>query len=509
MKNSCPTFFNSIILSLLLLVTSCATAPGGNDGHPTNHHSGNNANVLSSKVEISSDNKPRLVVLYLADIHGHLRAGQDGLGGYARIRAWVDREKAAAGPKTDVVVVGGGDLTDKGSMPCLLKKDLPCVSLLHDLGIDFSILGNHEVQRPLSEWKTLMGLSKIKWISANVSPLKGPKLWDSYLDYKGAKSGIKLRFLPFTKELDREAHASRYLDYKFGPGPKTEAEWKSFIPQDFPYLLIHHQPTESDSEMLAGLCKSNLKKPLILLKADEENNRWRKNVQCVEGIEPGPHGKTIGRVVIEADSFVGGKITEVSFVDMTSDLAENSAVKTLVSDLYAKIAPDADQVLGNANSNHSIEEMVQWLSDSYRSVTRADVAIVNWGVAKQALESGPVTREKIRLVFPYSNQLMGLDWSYAELSKALCRAVSRVKVGDADYGSELYVSGAKIVNAGKADCRLDSPRRGKLKVVIDDYVFKKSARWLGQDLSKQNTWRFGVETPLAIEERLKRDPKSL
>jgi 2',3'-cyclic-nucleotide 2'-phosphodiesterase (5'-nucleotidase family) len=450
-----------------------------------------------------------LVILYVADIHARLRPDLDGLGGYARIRSFIDHEKSVAGPKTDVVVVGGGDMTDKGSMPCLLKGDLPCISLLSQLGLDFSVIGNHEIQRPLSEWKSLMGLSHIKWISGNVAPISGPKLWDPLVDYRGTKSGIKLRFLAFTKELDRDAFAPRYKEYRFTQAPRTEAEWKPLIPNDSSYILVHHQPTESDSLMLEGLCKSNLKKPLILLKADEENTKWKQNVQCVQGIEPGPHGKTIGRIVVETDSFVGSRITDIAFVDVDDRIPENPQLKSEINALYAKYAPTADQELGSASGNHSPEEMAQWLADSYRSVTHADVAIVNGGAVKSALSKGPLTREKMRLVFPYGNQLMGLDWSFDAMSKAICKALSRTKSGDADYGSELYISGAKVVNGGKPDCRLESGRHGKLKVVIDDYMFKKSGRWLGEDLSKQNTWRFGVETPIAIEERLKRDSRSL
>src|SRR4051812_31905760 len=104
MKNSAPKFF----LSLFLGLAACSSTPDSRSGTGTSTTSSN----LSKKPESSSDSKPRLVILYLADIHGRLRPDQGGLGGYARLRGFVDREKAAAGSKTDVVVAAGGDLTD-------------------------------------------------------------------------------------------------------------------------------------------------------------------------------------------------------------------------------------------------------------------------------------------------------------------------------------------------------------------------------------------------------------
>jgi hypothetical protein len=266
---------------------------------------------------------------------------------------------------------------------------------------------------------------------------------------------------------------------------------------------------ESDRAMLNSLCSLPLPKPLLLLKADDEVTKRSETVGCVQAYEPGPQGKVTGRFVLEPNSAGVLQVVDASFVDINSQFAEDAKLKMQIEKLYKDISPAATEVVATSEKNYTQEEMAQWLADSYRVVTHADISVVNLGVAKSGLGSGPVTRENLRYVFPYVNQLMGLDWSVEEMSKALCRASMRTKSGDVDWGSEIVVSGAKLVGLGTSQCRLESPKRGRLKVVIDDYLFKKSARWLGQDLTQQSSWRFGVESTLAIEERIKRDHKAL
>ncbi len=471
-------------------------------------HTGTPSKVDAPRVHAISDSTPRIVVLHLSDLHGRLRPGADNLGGYARIRSWIKSEEAKAGAKTDIVVVGGGDFTDKGSMPCLQKNDLPCMPLLSTLGIHFSVMGNHEIQRPLSEWRNLQSLSNIAWLSANVSPLSGPKSWEPYRDFIGAKSGLSLRFIAFTKILDREAHPRSYKDFRFHAFPKSEADWRTLIPKALPYVLLNHVPEEDDRAMAASLCQTPLPKPLMIFKGDDERERWKSTMDCVEAYEAGPHGKIGGRYVFER---VDGslKLVDASFVSIDARFPEEAQLKNKIDELYRENSPTAAEILANAHKDYTQMEMAQWLADAYRMVTRADIAVVNIGVSKSGLAKGEQSRENLRFVFPYVNQLMGLDWAYEQMSRALCRAASRKMEGDSDWGSELVISGGKLSGVGTPECRLESGRKGRLKVVVDDFMYKKSARWLGEDLSRYSTWRFGVESTLAIEERLKRDKKSL
>jgi hypothetical protein len=172
---------------------------------------------------------------------------------------------------------------------------------------------------------------------------------------------------------------------------------------------------------------------------------------------------------------------------------EDATLAKRVQDLYAKHAPDADQILFTLPTDLPRETLAKWVADSYRVRTRADAAIVNIGYVKHGLKTGPVRQEEFLLALPYANELQGTDWSVKSLEKALCDVSRAPKDSNLDWGSELSFSGFELQNAGTPQCKITGTKKSSLKVVVDSYLVSRSGRWLGRDLSKQ-VFRFGVDS---------------
>lgn len=103
--------------------------------------------------------KPTLLVLHTNDLHEHLMGwspnadytpsvtGDDStVGGFARLAAAVEAERAAAGKATSVLLLDGGDFSMGTLFTWLGPTDAPTLSLMDKLGYDAVVLGNHEFE---------------------------------------------------------------------------------------------------------------------------------------------------------------------------------------------------------------------------------------------------------------------------------------------------------------------------------------------------------------------------
>ena len=104
---------------------------------------------------------PQLVVIYVNDLHGQLRADLKNGGGYARLAAFIKGERDRAGTGADVLVIAGGNVAEKGALPCRKTNDNACFPLLKDVGVDVAVLGTSEIKRSAADLNHLIDLSEI------------------------------------------------------------------------------------------------------------------------------------------------------------------------------------------------------------------------------------------------------------------------------------------------------------------------------------------------------------
>ncbi len=460
---------------------ACSSVPTGGTDQP--------------KVD-AGPNDPKVVVLHFSDLHGQLRGGAQG-GGYARLAAYVRQAQREAGPKTDVLVLFGGDLVGKTAMPCRQTKESACAPLLARIAGDlpvYAVLGNHELDRPAAEMDAILNASGATWLGGAVSGSASPKLVES-VEWTGAKSGARLTLAGWTR-----GEAGKGLKLR---GTATAAALEKMAPAgaSHPVLWLTHQPWEDDVAFASLACARTGRANLALLKGDDHKVR-QEALGCLKVFEPGPFGEHVTRLEwrIEAN----GKWTALreEVVPLGPTAPKDESLDAEIVALYAKHAPQATEVVAQVAEAKDAEGVMDWLADAYRGVTRADVAIVNSGAVKAGFAAGPLERERLLLTIPYNNDIHGLDWPMRDLEQALCRAALRPKDPITDHGSELHLSGARLVAVGQPDCRLEGPRRASLKVAVDSYVLGKSAAWLGKDL-RGKTFRFQVSTEQAMTRYLK------
>lgn len=484
-----------LFLALVVLgVGACASGSGGKSGNK------------SGAVGIEKTGDPAVLILYISDLHSQLRPGKDGLGGFASLKTWIDHEKAQAGPKTDVLVLAGGDLIGKGSLPCQITWDNDCVPLLRDLGIEYSALGNYELYNKPQYLAPLVKTSKIKFLGANVSSISGSKtrqksreLWSREpVFYKGKKSGVGFWLSSWTMPAD----ISNYKVQAFPSG----SDWSRLKSKlgGKEVLFLTHQEFDQDQSFLKEACLSlngvtpegteKASQVLGLLKAnDHYPKRVEKLLNCGNILEPGAFGTFGLRVLVKSNGDMPSEVSS-DFVEINPmKFKPDSGMKAKIDMLYSKHAPDADEVLVEIPTAKSKMDLALFMADAFRYKTRADVAIVNTGYVKHGIEAGVVTKEDFFLSMPHKNQLKGLDWSVKNLEQSLCKSSMRTMDSQLDHGSGLAISGAKLENIGTPQCKLTGLRKKSVKVVVDSYLVSRSKRWLGKEL-KHKVFGFGVDT---------------
>jgi len=472
MKSLCWVSVQKFLL--LSFVASCAHVPSSPD-------------VGGEKLSKVGD-KPAVLILYLSDLHSQLRADERGRGGYAQLKKWIDSERAKAGTATDVVVIGGGDLLGKGSIPCQETKDRDCAPLLKELGFNYSALGNYELYNTPTELAALVRAAGGSFLGMNVAPKTGAVSWvQAPLKFKGARSGLEFWLASWTSAVDVKNYTVRSA-----PSP---SEWMAWTRQwSAPVLFVTHQELEKDAALLKQACQSLSPQVqvLALLKSNDHRVMQQNTSLCAPLLEPGAFGRHALKLLLTRDEGNPLRLkVESEFVEI-SGIGEDTEMKKRIDALYARHAPNADEVIFTAEKEISREAMAAWVAEAYHKRMKADAAIANIGYVKHALPSGPVTREQFMLALPYKNDLMGLDWPVKDLEAALCASSKRTRDDDLDWGSELAFSGFALEGAGTPGCRVLSNKKS-LKIVVDEYLVSRSARWLGRDLAPR-VFRFGVDS---------------
>ncbi len=103
----------------------------------------------------------RVQILHSNDLHSHFEGGE-GKGGYARMKTMVDRLKAeAAAQGMATLFLDGGDFGE-GSSFFFAENGATALRLLDDLGVDATVIGNHDLLQGGEELAVLLKRTNIK-----------------------------------------------------------------------------------------------------------------------------------------------------------------------------------------------------------------------------------------------------------------------------------------------------------------------------------------------------------
>jgi 5'-nucleotidase len=356
------------------------------------------------------------------------------------------RSITQANPNTLFLLAGD---TISPSVESITYKGAQMVEAWNMVGLDYATFGNHEFDFGPDELLKRMTESKFGWLAANVIDKRTGRPFGDAKEYvvrefQGVKIGIFGLVLPDTKNTSR-------------PGP------------DVDFL----SPCETAKRMVTELHSQGAKVVVALthlsMREDKEVARCADVDVIIGGhehslLESSAGGAPILKMTSDAREL--GQVTlnisqatgELDSIDWKVIPVNNQTLEdpqfAVLYRKYAKLLVELGKVVGrtavplDARSEEGRTRETNagnLVTDSFRRITRAEVALMNGGSIRADSMIGPgrLTMRDVLSILPFKNRLIKLEVTGATLRAALEHGVSR-SAEDAEPGRFPQVSGIKF-----------------------------------------------------------------
>ncbi len=424
-----------------------------------------------------------IVILYTNDVHCGVTDGM-GYVGLARVKAAYE----AAGK--EVILVDNGDSV-QGDVIGTLSKGEAIVELMNEVGYDVAVIGNHEFDYGMEQFKKNVSLAKFQYVCCNFIDLaSGESYLKPYTIIE--KAGKKIAFVGIdTPEAFTKSTPKYFQDgegnfiYSFCEGnngqdlyDKVQETVDAARADGADYVIaLAHLGIDEQSEpwtasevivnttgidvMLDGHSHTDFKRDIgqdsILVKNKDGNE--------VIHTSTGTKLANVGILTIAGDK-ISAKLLDASamkFMDDAGLLAEDNGVGEIVKAALAKNEELVNTVVAHTDVDLVIKDPVSGerivrsqetnlgdlCADAYRAMGETEIAFVNGGGVRDTIPAGDITYGQIIKVHPFGNALCTVKATGQEILDALEMSVSSLP---GESGGFLHVSGLKFT----VDMNVDS-----------------------------------------------------
>lgn len=387
----------------------------------------------------------RVTLLQVNDVYRFTPADRGARGGLARVstlRKRVMRESPNA------LFLLAGD-TISPSVESITHQGRQMIDAWNQVGLDYSVFGNHEFDYGDAVLLERVKESKFKWLGANVVDSKTGQIFGGtpafdVRDFGGVKVGLFGLVLPETKTTSK-------------PGPTTE----------------FRDPCETARAVIPQIRAAGANAVVALTHLSLEQDK--QLARCAEGIDViiGGHEHTLlqsasggtpifkmtadarelGRIDLNIDPATG-KVESIDWqIIPVNDAVEDDPAFAPVVEKYAKLTAELSAPVGrtsvpldarSATSRTEETNLADFIADAFRRAAGADVALVNGGSirADDVLPAGELTARDVLSILPFGNDLAVIEVTGNVLLQALEHGVSLTGPG-AEPGRFAQVSGLR------------------------------------------------------------------
>lgn len=355
-------------------------------------------------------------IIHTNDLHSHLEHATDpGVGGYAAVKATIDRLKAdAAARGIESLVLDAGDFTE-GSKFYLAGKGEMVWRAMETMGYDAVTIGNHD-------W--LQGPDDLNWVIGAVRPsfqflganfVAGPRhehIQRSLKPYaQFRKAGLSIGVLGLTTHLfvwswrAEDAQLTSPMHAAF----KTLKEMR---PRTDIIVALTHLGYKNDLELakktagidliVGGHSHTELFKPLY--QVDQRGIR-------VPIVQAGDHGQYVGDLLVDVEPGQPVAVLRYQLVPISTQGPRDPVVEQVVAAARARLDADYGHAWLNEVVAYSEVPLTrqgkqgptvwsQLAADAIREAAGAELALDIPEFTGLNQPAGPVTRERIFTLYP-------------------------------------------------------------------------------------------------------------
>lgn len=429
----------------------------------------------------------RLQIVSINDFHGALTESGKNPGA-AKLVNYI--EKVRGQNPEGSILVSAGDMF-QGSPDSNLLYGKTVVDVMNYAQFDAMTLGNHEFDWGMDVLKQRILQSAFPYICANVIDKRTGKPADfvkpySVLERKGVKIGI---IGIATPETAYKTNPKMIENYTFADPVATVKTLVPVLKKQGVQIIIAltHLGSEMDNQGNIHGDAAQLAQEVDGLDAVISGHSHQVvfgQVHSVPVVQAYYNGRAVGKVDITYNKRTKKVETAVASVAPLSDVDQSpdQHVKVIIDEAQKEIAPIKSIVVGHTLNAlpHDRNEMAetalgQWVADTLRQASNADIAFQNTGGLRTGLVAGDITMGNLYEVMPFDNTLYKVEMSGSQIQQVLEYGIGNKKIGMLQY------SGLKIVyetlsppeihiaSVTTADGTLLQPEK-KYKVVINDFM---------------------------------------
>lgn len=386
-----------------------------------------------------------LVILHTNDTHSLIDPDRDGAGGVLQRKAIIDSVRKA---EKELLLIDAGDKVQGTLYFKFFKGDVE-YPLQNLLGVDISILGNHEFDNGMEMLAKNEATQKAELLSANYdftgTPAEG--LFKPYAIRK--IGGKKIGFIGVNIDPESLIAEKTRTGLKYSDAFEAANKWADFLRNkkkcDLVVAVTHIgysadkklASQSKDIDIIIGGHSHTLVDPAH----PEENPHLVDNAdgRPVLVVQTGKSGKYIGQVRVDLDKLntqtpADFDYSLISVSDRFPDDSLDPKIKSFLAPYAASLDSVSSDIVGYAAcdmlNNVGEGEFHNWIADfgawygnlkldSLRKenpgLPRLDLAIMNSGGIRNSIPEGPVSRGQILSAFPFNNKFVVMEISGKDL----------------------------------------------------------------------------------------------
>ncbi|MDW7692512.1 5'-nucleotidase C-terminal domain-containing protein [Flammeovirgaceae bacterium SG7u.111] len=392
--------------------------------------------------------KEQLTIFFLNDQHGQLND-------FPKVKYLVEKERAA---KNTLLVCAGDIFSGNPIVDQYSEKGFPMVDVMNKVGIDISVLGNHEFDYGIDVLKERMGQAEFEWVCANVDMLNSGVPQPNA--FKTLEVGeLKVTFLGLVETFGKDddiipsTHPWRVAQLSF--------ERHYDIAGDFEQLK-----DEEDADLLIALTHLGSSSDISLAEdfpffdaiiGGHSHEVIDRKINGIPVVQAGSYLSYLGKMELTIQDREIAE-TSVQFINLDTASSYDEPLAKVIADYND--APEFDKVVGFANSHHSRNELGCFYTTALKEYFGTDISFQNGGGIRANIDEGDITALEIFNMDPFNNQ--GVVFTLT---------VGEIKEFFAQTGAGLHVSGISL-------------ERDERRVVIRDEA--------GKELSDDETLTIGI-----------------
>ncbi|HMO79969.1 MAG TPA: 5'-nucleotidase C-terminal domain-containing protein [Pyrinomonadaceae bacterium] len=399
-----------------------------------------------------ADENVRVTILHLNDTYQFTPVDGGKRGGLARVMT-IRQNTIKENPYT-LMTLGGDTLSPSVETRTYRGKQM--IDAWNMVGLDYSVLGNHEFDIRTGELLDRIKESEFTWLGSNVFDTKTGKIFAELPPFVireigGVKIGIIGLLLPETKETSSMEDHLEVVDFCKTAReliPKMRTAGANTI------IGLTHMFMAQDKRL------AHCAPGIDLILGGHEHTLLQSSANGVPIFKMWADAREVGKFDLFIDRRTGKLVSmDWEIIPVTDEIPDHpdfapvvAKYKYLLDQLEVRIGATSVPLDALSHSVRTKEtDIGNFIADAYRKAVDADIGFVNGGSIRADLSynPGPLTKRDVLSMLPFNNPIVKVEVTGKTLMEILEHGVAR-SAEDNEPGRFPQISGMKFTfDAGK------------------------------------------------------------